>query len=99
MMLNPTIRCNIDGILKYKPVNSKRDKIFHEEYFSNLSTLEFNKLNEYAFKDKGDFLYLDLASNPRRYFKNFNELFFKNLSNAYEERTPETFEKEKTTEK
>lgn len=96
MMLNPTIRSNVDGILKYKPINTKRDKIFHEEFFSQLTTDEFNKLNDFSFKDKGDFLYVDLTSNPRRYFKNFNEIFLTGLVNAYEEKQDDAPKGEKS---
>ena len=81
MMIAPTIRANCDGIIKFKPINAKREKIFHEEYFSELTYSEFLKLNDYIYKKKGDFLLIKF-NIPRQFFKNMNEIFLSDLDNT-----------------
>lgn len=69
-----SIRENVSGVICFKPINSKRMKLFHEEYLSHLSYPEFLELNEYLYKKKGDFLFIKFVL-PREYYKNFNRIF------------------------
>ena len=58
---------------------------------------EFIELCKWTFKKKGDHLNISLTTNPKRYFKNFREIFFKSelSNNAIEEETEEDEETEK----
>lgn len=68
------IRENLSGVILFKQINSKRMKVFHEEYMSQLTYSEFLELNEYLYRRKGDFLFIKF-SLPREYYKNFSQIF------------------------
>ena len=77
------IRENISGVISFKPINTKRMKLFHEEYLSELSYQEFLELNEFLYKKKGDFLFIKFVL-PREYYKNFNRIFITTDNNGEE---------------
>ena len=81
-----SIRENISGVICFKPINSKRMKLFHEEYLSDLSYKEFLELNEFLYKKKGDFLFIKF-SLPREFYKNFDRIFISSSINNAEDET------------
>ena len=76
------IRENLSCVAVFKQQNQKRSKLFWEEYMSDVvSYHEYLELcDQVLFKNKGDFLYINLQSNPKRYLRNLNELQFFNTS-------------------
>ena len=68
------IRENATGILLFKPVNGKRNRVLHEEYFPEFSHEDFVALGNFAYRQKGDFLFLRLDRTPREYFRNTSKL-------------------------
>lgn len=73
-MLSPTLRSNMSGIILFRNENKIRLKILHEEYLSYLTNAEFQKVNQYIFRNHGDTLYIDLKSFPMTLYRNFQKL-------------------------
>ena len=77
---SPTgIRNNMSHFISFRPKNMvERDSIINELF--NFNKEESNKLMEYVFDDKHDFLYVDLSlknSGQYMFYKNFNLLEIK----------------------
>tara|TARA_R110000824_G_scaffold184776_6_gene365695 strand:+ start:444 stop:1181 length:738 start_codon:yes stop_codon:yes gene_type:complete len=66
------IRKNADALFYFRPTNDKSNQIFREEFLAGFSKDETNKLMDWTFRKKGDFLMVKLNRLPFEYYRNFN---------------------------
>ena len=76
-----TIRGCLSGVFLFKMSNKKRSDLIHEEYMSQLTKEEYRKLEKWVYRKKGDLLFINFKEIPYRYWRNFKELTFENLTN------------------
>jgi GTPase SAR1 family protein len=76
-----TIRENCNMLIYFKPLNSKRTKLFWEEFLPQISYREFLQLCDFIFTKKGDFLIVK-NTEIREFYKNFNLLSFNSIDNG-----------------
>ena len=57
------------------------EDLIHEEYMSQLTKEEYRKLEKWVYRKKGDLLFINFKEIPYRYWRNFKELTFENLTN------------------
>lgn len=70
------LRENLSAVAVFKQQNQKRGRIFWEEYMSDVVSFpEYIQLCAHVFQRKGDYLYINLQSAPKRFFRCYNELF------------------------
>jgi hypothetical protein len=68
------IRKNADALFYFRPTNDKSNIIFREEFLAGFSKEETNKLMDWVFRRKGDFLMVKLNRLPFEYYRNFNRI-------------------------
>jgi hypothetical protein len=70
----PNVRRTVSHIIYFKPNNMRDYNIFCEEYLSWLNNEERRQLYKFAFREKNDFLYIDVVNN--KLYKKFDEIQF-----------------------
>ena len=80
IMLSIQLRSNLSGVFLFKQSNKKRSDLIYEEYVSQLTKEEYKKFEKWVWRKKGDVLFISFKL-PHRYWRNFKELTFENLTN------------------
>ena len=79
-MLSIQLRSNLSGVFLFKQSNKKRSDLIYEEYVSQLTKEEYKKFEKWVWRKRHDVLFISFKL-PHRYWRNFKELTFENLTN------------------